>query len=240
MELTAQEEGRTPAYAAMIGGRSLKVEAGVDCRAGLVFVHHLAVHAGPGLSGPVTTELTGTGWRPAAPRSTAERLLEAGCGARAVAALRRRGPPPPAVSVVPAHAAPPELRPTLGAPAALAVRTTAPPRPAATSAVAAAPTPVPAVTSLATPAAFALQVGAANSSAEAQGLLDRLPARFKALAALRPGVEPATVNGRRVFRALFMASDRRAAAALCRRLAAAGQACFLRPPQSADGVTRPG
>lgn len=270
VELTADEEGRTPAYAAMIGGRSLRVEAAVDCRAGAVFVHHLVVHAGPDLTGPVVTEFDGTGWRPVAPRSTAARLLTAGCGARALLALKRTPPAtPPSRAVVAVAAAalavpPPvvvarapeapagvRLRPTLAAvgpdaqagPVAVA-RTAATPVVAGQAGavpVAVAPTMAP---DGAAPAVVALQVSAADTQAQAQGLISRLPARFPGLGALRPRVEPAVVNGRHVFRALFLAPERRAAAILCKRLADAGQACFLRPApavdSAAEGVTRPG
>ncbi len=261
VDLVAVEEGRSPAYATLIGGRSLRVEAQLDCRAGAVWVRHLAVHAGAALAGPVTTEFEGSGWRTASPRSTAARLLAAGCGPNAAGARRAvaaRAPPAPpavfdaasgparpvAVAVVPPPAAPASgdapasgLRPRLPASAPASAAEVVRP-------VAATGAPRSAV-SASVPATVALQVSAAASAAEAQGLLDRLPARFPDLRALRTRVAPAAVAGRRVFRALFLAGDRSTAAALCARLAAAGQACFLRPAPLPDApgetrVTRPG
>ena len=77
---------------------------------------------------------------------------------------------------------------------------------------------------------YAVQVGASPSEEDAKALLARVEKKFGAdVSGLKTDVVAATVDGKQVYRALISgfagASD---ANALCSRLKAGGQACFVR------------
>jgi cell division septation protein DedD len=75
-----------------------------------------------------------------------------------------------------------------------------------------------------------VQVGASTSLADAKGLLARFRRKFSAdLAGLSGDVATAAVDGKTVYRVLVTGfRSASAAKALCGRLQAAGQACFVR------------
>ena len=72
-----------------------------------------------------------------------------------------------------------------------------------------------------------VQLGAYPDQSAAQGAWKHLSSRFSYLAPLGDSIEPATVNGRTVFRLRVNAGSAQAANELCGKLKVAGEACYI-------------
>jgi hypothetical protein len=133
--------------------------------------------------------------------------------------------PAPAPKTAPApKAAPPAAAPDAEAPRTPALRSTlapASPAPAKSKAAAAATAAVPGV---------AVQIGASPDLVDAQGLIARFKKKFADdISGHSTDVVTAEVDGKTVHRALITGFGSAAeASSLCKKLTAAGQACFVR------------
>jgi cell division septation protein DedD len=172
------------------------------------------------------------------PRSSALRAAAAAPAAAATPATETATP-----AVKGAIARTPDAAPVgAAAPPKPAVKPTPPPSPAAVAKLAAkppAPAPIPAKPAAPTPThaatapGIAIQLGAFGSEASAKGAWKHLAERYPELAGRTPSISAAhTADGRDVHRLQVGGFSHESAEAMCRALAAAGDACLLVPPKS--------